>query len=401
MESRPFRAFLSLNVLSWRMLALALILVLGVATVRQTSTSDTPKLPDPLPAAEFTRIIQSFSESDGYFFSDNLISNETSYLTILDKLRELGASGGAYIGVGPDQNYTYIAKIHPEIAFIIDIRRQAMIQHLMYKAIFQLSDNRVQFLSRLFSRPLTEENQPASDASASELMDYFSGIIAREQAFAANIDQIEKTIREDFMFPLSKGDRSSLEYVYGNFYREGLGIAFRFGNYGRYSFRRGRFGRFPSMRDLIEQPDPHGNPGNYLASREDYEFIRDLHRRNRIIPLVGDFAGEKALRAIGTYLRKNSYLVTAFYTSNVEQYLFQDGLFGHFADNVKTLPISSKSVFIRSVTDTWRMHPATAVGGRTITLLQMMPVFLEDYEKGLYSDYWSLVSTHYIAPDQR
>jgi hypothetical protein len=75
-----------------------------------------------LPAAEFSRIIRDFSEEGGYFFSDNFTSNEDSYLTVLDKMRQLGATGGAYIGVGPEQNFTCIAKIRPRIAFIVDIR---------------------------------------------------------------------------------------------------------------------------------------------------------------------------------------------------------------------------------------------------------------------------------------
>lgn len=96
-------------------------------------------------AAEFSRMIREFSEEEGYFLSDNFVSNETSYLHVLGKLEELAATGeGAYIGVGPEQNFTYIAKVRPKIAFIVDIRRQAMIQQLMYKAIFHLSENRAQ-----------------------------------------------------------------------------------------------------------------------------------------------------------------------------------------------------------------------------------------------------------------
>lgn len=78
-----------------------------------------------LPASEFTRLVQTLSEEGGYFFSDNFTSNEDSYLTVVDKMKELGATGGAYIGVGPEQNFTYIAKVRPRIAFIVDIRRAA------------------------------------------------------------------------------------------------------------------------------------------------------------------------------------------------------------------------------------------------------------------------------------
>src|SRR5262249_20330296 len=103
------------------------------------------KFPERLVCAEVFRLSREFSEDGGYFRSDNFTSNETAYLTVVDKLRQLGATGGAYIGVGPEQNFTYIAKIRPRIAFIVDIRRQAIIQHLMYKAIFHLSPDRVQF----------------------------------------------------------------------------------------------------------------------------------------------------------------------------------------------------------------------------------------------------------------
>lgn len=68
-----------------------------------------------IPAAEFARIIKDFSEEGGYFRSDNFVSNETSYLYIIDKMKELGATGGAYLGVGPEQNFTYIAKIRSKL----------------------------------------------------------------------------------------------------------------------------------------------------------------------------------------------------------------------------------------------------------------------------------------------
>jgi hypothetical protein len=39
--------------------------------------------------------------------------------------------------------------------------------------------------------------------------------------------------------------------------------------------------------------------------------------------------------------------VSAFYVSNVEQYLIQDGKEGAFYDNVALLPVTDASVFIR------------------------------------------------------
>jgi len=344
-----------------------------------------------LSAAEFSRLFRDLSEEGGYFRSDNFTSNETSYLHVVDKLRELGASGGAYIGVGPEQNFTYIAKVRPRIAFIIDIRRQALIQHLMCKAIFQLAPTRFQYLSLLMSKPIPKEKVPGPDAPISEILAALGQTKADDATFAVNLAAIRKAIKEDFQVQLTDDDQKELDYVYKNFRDDGMDIAYR--------MEGTRGGWFPSLKELIVQPDQHGKLGNFLATRDDYEFVRDLHRQNLIVPVVGDFAGKKALAAIGDYLRKSGVTVTAFYTSNVEQYLFQNGVFSGFAENVRKLPLTDKSFFIRAVPNTRFTHPAQLPGHRTTTLLQQMTVFVKDFGEGHYQTYTDLVMTHYIAAD--
>src|SRR5207248_101171 len=176
----------------------------------------------------------------------NFTSNETSYLHVTDKLRELGATGGAYLGVGPEQNFSYIAKVRPRIAIIVDIRRQAIIQHLMYKAVFYLSPTRSQFLSRLLSRPLPKEKEKvaALEASASDMVTYFRQTSPDDQAYNANLADIRKAIEKDFQFPLSEADQSSLSYVYRSFRTQGLNISYQMGG-------RGGGGGFPDLGDLI------------------------------------------------------------------------------------------------------------------------------------------------------
>src|SRR5262247_1562833 len=371
-------------------LLLSLIFAASPAFSQATSPSKQTSL-DSIPTPEFTRMIREFSEEGGYFMSDNFTSNETSYLHIVDKLRELGVTGGAYIGVGPEQNFTYIAKVRPRVAFIIDIRRQAMIQHLMYKAIFHLSPTRAQFLSRLFSKPLPKEGGPAPDAPAADLMAFFGKTAATDQAYAANLAEIKKTIQEEFQFPLSDRDRESLEYIYKSFRENGLDIAFRLdaSYYGGY---------FPSLKDLVLQTDLNGKQGAFLASADDYNFVRAMQKKNLIIPIVGDFSGTKALAAIGDYLRKNGLTVTSFYTSNVEQYLFDSAVFDGFAKNVEKLPMDDKSVFIRAVFHMRYTHPARKQDHMSVTLLQRMKVFLKDFDEGLYPSYRELIVTNYIAP---
>src|SRR5262249_48810621 len=153
-----------------------------------------------------------------------------------------------------------------------------------------------------------------ADTPIADLLAYFSQASADEKEYAANLATIRKTIQEEFQFPLSDADQKSLEYVYSTFREAGLNISFQTGPTG--NFGGGGFGGFPNLKDLILQTDLNGKLGNFLASADDYEFVRNLHRKNLIIPVVGDFAGKKALAAIGEYLRKNGYTVTAFYTSN-------------------------------------------------------------------------------------
>lgn len=367
------------------------ILVLVAALALSFTPALDSSSPNPISAGEFSKIIKSFSEEEGFFLSDNIISNEDGYLYILRKLRELRVSGGAYLGVGPEQNFTYIAKVRPSIAFLIDIRRQAMVQHLMYKAIFHLSKSRAEFLSRLLGRRLTGKNAPGADAALDNLVEYFGTAPADIAYYISNLAEIERTIQSEFMFRLSKEDRQSLANISRSFYTEGLEISFQFR-----SSRRGRFG-MPTMRELIEQEDPEGKKGNFLANSEDYQFVRELHEKNRIIPVVGDFAGSKALKSIADYLRNHSYKVSVFYTSNVEMYLFQNESFDDFVKNVKALPINSESVFIRSANNRGVRMP----GYRMATSLQYISVFLKEYAEGFYPDYWMLVNKQSIPLDPK
>jgi hypothetical protein len=346
--------------------------------------------------ADFARMVRDFSEDDGLFRSDNFVSNETSYLHIVDKLRTLGCTGGAYIGVGPEQNFTYIAKIRPRIAFIVDIRRQAVIQHLMFKAIFHLSRNRVEFLSKLFSKPVFGEESPRTDAPLQEMLGYFSRTPSDPKLFARNLAQISRTIEDDFRLPLNDHDRSSLQYIYTAFRDENLDIQYRSGGP---NWPGNPWGNFPPLKEILLGEDLNGKLGNFLASSEDYGYVRHMEEHNRIIPIVGDFSGTKALAAISEYLKEKGYIVSAFYTSNVEQYLFANGVFKEFTENVRKLPINDASLFIRSFPNIGKPHPASVTGHRLTQLLEKIAVFERDCDEGLYSDYWELVTTHYIGPD--
>lgn len=344
---------------------------------------------------EFAGLIEDFSEPGGYFRSDNFTSNETSYQHVADKLRELKHAGGAYLGVGPEQNFTYIAITRPEIAFIVDVRRQAMLQHLLYKAVFHASPNRASFLSNLLCRPPPPKSITDTH-SLDGLLEYFASAPAPEQLFRDKLEAASRRIQTEFRVRLSEDDLQRLEYVYSAFWRSGLAISFRFGptSWG------GGYGGFPTLRDLLLQRDLHGVQRSFLVTDADYQFVRELHLHNRIIPIVGDFAGSKAIASVGDYLRRNRYTVRTFYTSNVEQFLFRNGVYDAFAANLKKLPFDQESVIIRAVPARGQHHPAQVPGHRITTVLQRIGVLLRDYGDGTSTNYWNLVTTDYIAGEK-
>ena len=371
----------------------ACAVALLAACMAPTATVETERLS----SEEFSGLIRDLSEEGGYFMSDNFTSSEDSYLTIADKLQELAVPGAAYIGVGPEQNFTYIARIRPRIAFIVDIRRQAMIQHLMYKAIFKLAPTRALFLSRLLSRPIPEGKAPGADAPLDEILAFFDKIPADNKTYAENLAEIRKTIQKDFQFPLSGEDQESLEYVYRSFRTWGFQIGYESAEGGG----RGRgFGRFPNLRQLLGMRDLKGKQGSFLASTKDYDFVLGMHDRNLIIPVVGDFSGKKALAAVGEYLRKRKIPVSVFYVSNVEIVLLDWGSYEQFSDfvkNVKKLPTDDRSLLLRS-TFAYYGPPAQLSGYQLCNFLQKVPVFLREFDLGRYRTYSGLITTPSITP---
>jgi hypothetical protein len=256
---------------------------------------------------------------------------------------------GVYLGVGPEQNFTYIAAMRPKIAFITDIRRGNLHLQLMYKALFELSKNRADFISRLFTK---KRPDGLSDTStAQQLFDAYASVATDPEAkYRENLKAIDDQLVKTHKMPLVDEDLAGIEYVYGSFYRFGPAIT--------YSSSSGGAGRGTTYSSLMTQTGQDGEGLSYLGTEEKYRFLREFESHNLLVPLVGNFAGPKALRSVGTYLKDHAATVTAFYVSNVEQYLKSDGIWPEFCANVAALPLDAASVFIRP-------NPAGGRGGYT------------------------------------
>src|SRR5437763_84270 len=212
-------------------------------------------LPSRLSDDEFWKLVSDLSETGGYFRSDNFVSNETTFQHVIPELQKSHPSGGVYLGVGPDQNFTYIVALKPRIAIVTDIRRQNMIEQLMYKAVIELSPTRADFLSLLFSRP-----RPAalSDTTGSPaLLAAYITAASDSVLYRKNLAKIKDELVAHHHFALGNDDLSSLSYVYEAFFDAGPELTYSF-SVGRQG-RAGYFGRrMPSYADLMAETDALG-----------------------------------------------------------------------------------------------------------------------------------------------
>lgn len=347
---------LYISMLSWGLLATNPV----VAVTNGSSQGQTGFMPDSLTYSEFFNIIQSISEPTGEFHSENFTSNESSYQHPLPVLRRMKVSGGAYLGVGPEQNFTYIGETKPSIAFILDIRRQNLLLHLLYKALFDLSETRMDFLAKLLSKPMYVDlpfykrwiiNRPTwhlsdLEPSISSLLGYFDDVDPDESLFDQNLVEIKERLGEYGV--TSNRDIEIIEYIYRTFFERQIDI-----QYDLRSSDGSSIFPYPNLRDLLTETTTSGETACFLSKDETFYYVKDLHKRNLIIPVVGDFAGNKAIRGISEYIRSLGEVLSVFYTSNVEMYLCVDefqrpGKCARYFDNISSLPVNDVSVLIRA-----------------------------------------------------
>jgi hypothetical protein len=150
-------------------------------------------------------------------------------------------------------------------------------------------------------------------------------------------------------FELTVQDLESMRYILSAFATAGTAITYSFGQMGG----PGRMGSWmPTLHEMMTETDDAGVHRSYLATEASYRYLRELQERNLIVPIVGDFGGDHALRAVGAWLRRQDATLGVFYSSNVEQYLFQDGrAAAAFYENLGTFPVDSASTFVRSASN--------------------------------------------------
>jgi hypothetical protein len=358
----------------------AIVLAFGFAALAATAAAQ--EIPARLADSTYWRMVAEMSEPSGNFPSDNLLSNETSLQYVIPELVRSTTPGGVYVGVAPEQNFTYLAALKPKIAFIVDIRHDNSLLLLVYKSLFEQSADRADFVGRLFSRP-----RPAGLDTAStieQLMQAYNAAPRDSALFAKNLASVRERLLKTHGFPLSSDELASIDYVYTWFFNAGPNLSYNM-NMGGYR------GRYPTYEMLMEETDGTSHR-SYLASEANFRVVKEMEEKNLIVGLTGDFTGPKALKAVGEYVRTRHTTITAFYVSNVEFYLFRQGDdWKKFYANVATLPLDESSTFIRSLSQGFGFRPGSP-NGQQVELLCSMQGLLKAYADGKILYYMDMIN---------
>jgi hypothetical protein len=365
------------------LLALSLALPLAPACAQTRGDASAVAVADSAFAATVARL----SEPGGFFDTDNLISNEGSYLHVMGELDARGVRGGAYLGVGPDQNFSYIARIRPAVAVLVDIRRDNLLQQLLFKALFSLSADRLEYLALLTGRPVPASRDAAQPIEG--IVAYLDSTAMSPPAFEEAHRRVVERIR-GYGVPIADAEWQTIRRFHQAFADQGLGLRFE-------TFGRAPQPYYPNLRQLVLERDLEGRQASYLASDEAFQFVRSLQARNLVIPAVGDLAGTRALPEIARFFRERGLRVSAYYISNVDFYVAEEGKIDAFMANVKQLPVDERSVIIRSVfRGPVAIPPASP--WRSVQLLQGMETLVREYDAGRVRGYYDLVLTGSSAP---
>src|SRR3954471_14401402 len=144
------------------------------------------------------------------------------------------------------------------MAFIVDVRRGNLDLHLMYKALFELSADRADFVSRLFSRRRPDGLSAAS--TAAEIFNAFAQVEPNERYSTETLAAIRNQLVTEHRFALSGDDLTRIESIYKVFFLAGTKI-----QYSPY----GSFGGTvqPTYAELMTATDMAGQSPGALATR--------------------------------------------------------------------------------------------------------------------------------------
>jgi hypothetical protein len=307
------------------------IALVALLLCRQATDGRQNRLPASIPDAEFWSLIERLSEPTGVYPTGNPLSNELFTSSLAAALALRARPEGVYVGVGREQNFHYIAASRARLAFLADLHRANWHLHLLYKALFELSADRAEFVSRLFTKP-----RPAgltTTLSAAGLIGaYWHVPTSAEAVYKSNLQDIFDLLTKSHRFPLGQDDLLAIERTYHAFYWHGPLIS--------HTVDR-------SFGNLMLSVDYDGREQSFLSSEPAFAHVRTLHQRNLIVPVIADLAGSRAIRAIGDFLRDSAAVASVVHVSGTPAMLTTTGRSAAYCANLAAIPVDERSVLVR------------------------------------------------------
>ena len=310
------------------------------------------------------RVISLCSETTSARHADNFVSNEDSIPAILGELAIRADEDSVYLGVGPDQNFSMIAQAKPALAFVVDFRRRNLLLHLLHKAIFALSPDRASYLKRLTSR---SPQGLRHDTEVEALVEAFQSAPYDRSRQQEHIGDVRVVLE-------------SLEVVRDEEWQDLATMQTRLAGPGL-NAKFLALPMYPTSARLILAKGTDGARRHFLASEPLYQRVRDLQRDDRLVPVVGDFAGTKTFSVLGDWLRARRFQVGVFYVSDVEFFLIRQGKFAAYLANLERLPWSKNAVLVRTSTREID-HPRRLSGHSSTTITEPATAFLDRAKRG-------------------
>ncbi len=303
--------------------------------------------------ANFSKIVQHLSKPESGPAADNLMTNEDSFTRVSAEIEHRAPKNSLYLGVGPDQNFSLIAHAQPTLALIIDYRRRNQLLHLLHKALFALSNDRRDYLSRLTARSI--------EGKTSDLALQFAAVPMDRGKLDTSIAEVATYLRS-FQF-LTVEDLETIATIQARL--AGPGVNYRF-----LALRM-----YPTLSKLMSMP------GHLLSVEAIYQRVRDLQRADRIIPIVGDWGGPGGFPRLGAWLRDHSLKVGTIYISDVEYFLIRAGRLAAYAESLHQLPSHPDAIIVRTSTREID-HPERLAGDSSTTIVRPLARFLAQSRLG-------------------
>lgn len=303
--------------------------------------------------------------------ADNLMTNEDSLASVMDQIRSESPPGTVFLGVGPDQNYTFIATARPIEAYLLDYRKKNQLLHLMHLALIAKSPNRIDYLENYWARRVKVGliSPPNDDHSKTteKLLLLFRRSELDQQFLAQNIgDVMSELLNSQFL------DANEIEEV-GRIQKRLAGP----GPEARFLALK----MYPTIASLISMKTRAGKPGHWLAGDDYYQEVRELCFQQKIYPVVGDWSGQLCLKKLAAHLNSTEKKVGLVYISDVEFFLLRGNRFSHYIENLARLPLHDEVRIVRTSTREIE-HPERIQGSSSTSIVRPLKQFIERARAG-------------------